>query len=231
MRKKIFQKGKNTLLNFLFIACIVSLSACQAGVEVKGTTKAPPGMEKLLIMPFKNMAELYGENRSVRCPISGKVLMIGKVEKGVEHGLTEQLIYLFENRQDFQLIPTGQSIGVMSELLFNNKSGLSERDILIETGRALNADAVIYGYIYQYKERVGTNYSVESPASVAFDIHLISMTDGSLVWSGYFNETQKSLSENLLNLGTFLKRKARWISAHEMAMSGLEEIIKTFPKP
>ena len=157
--------------------------------------------------------------------------MVGKIKKSIEHDLTEQLFSLLKDRESIQLIPPSQAEGVQTELLLNNHVTLSEKDIIIETGRTLGADAVIYGLVYRYEDRVGTKYSVDSPASVAFDIHLIHVADGSVLWSGHFDETQESLSENLLKLGTFIKRRASWISAHEMAMSGIEDIMKTFPKP
>ena len=35
--------------------------------------------------------------------------------------------------------------------------------------------------------------------------------------------------QDLLQIGTFLKRKGQWITAEEMAFSGLKKIIKNFP--
>jgi hypothetical protein len=72
---------------------------------------------------------------------------------------------------------------------------------------------------------------VQSPASVAFDIHLISVADGSSIWYGYYDETQQSLSENLFRLRLFFKRKWKWITAEEMAISALDELLETFPGP
>jgi hypothetical protein len=110
-----------------------------------------------------------------------------------------------------------------------SKNTLSEQDLWIETGRDLGADAVIVGHLYRFRERIGTQYSVEVPASVAFDIHLIGVRDGRLLWSGKFDETQQSLFEDLYQLGTFLSRRGRWITAQELAVSGLEGVLETFP--
>jgi len=55
------------------------------------------------------------------------------------------------------------------------------------------------------------------------------VVDGRVLWSGHFNETQRSLSEDLYQLETFIKRKASWITAREMAQAGLEDILDTFP--
>lgn len=118
----------------------------------------------------------------------------------------------------------------MSVLLAADKKELSERDILVEIGRALYADAVLVGHVYRFKDRVGTRYSVDSPASVAFDIHLVDVSNGSMLWVGHFDETQRSLFENLFKIGTFLRRKGTWITAEEMAVSGLEDVLQALPK-
>jgi len=65
---------------------------------------------------------------------------------------------------------------------------------------------------------------------VAFDIDLIRVADGRTVWSGSFDETQQSLGENLFQLGTFIARGGRWVTAKDMATSGLNNILKKFPK-
>lgn len=195
---------------------------------VKENILPPFGIKKILIFPFKDMSAVYGENVNTHCRICGKMFMTGKVAEGADSMLTEQLFVFLKDRKDIELIPTSQAQGVLSDLLSGNKNSLSERNLLIETGRVLDADAIMAGYIYRFRERIGTKYSVDLPASVAFDIHLIRIADGRLLWSRHFDETQRSLSENLFQLGTFLKRKARWITAQEMAVSGMENILKSF---
>ena len=229
MFTKTFQEKKSGLLKIFLITGIVFLSACKSDIINKEPPLAQLGVEKILILTFQDMSAVYGENVNVRCPVCGNVFMTGKVAEGADHDLTEHLFFLLKDRKDIILIPASQAQGVLSGLLSENKFRLSEKDFFVEIGRALEADAVIAGNIYRFRERIGTQYSVDSPASVAFDIHLIRVADGHLLWRGHFNETQRSLSENLFRIGTFLRRKARWITAQEMAMSGLEDVLKTFP--
>ena len=216
-------------IKIFLLAVILILPGCGKDVVVKEDVLPTSGKEKILIFPFKNMSEVYGENVNTRCPICGKVFMTGKVAEDADNMLTEQLFVLMKDRRDIELLSASQSQGVVSDLLSENKKRLSERDLLIETGRALKADWVLSGYIFRFRERVGGKYSVDLPASVAFDIHLIRVADGRLLWSNHFDETQQPLSENLFKLGSFLKRKAKWITANEMAVSGLKNILKTFP--
>ena len=218
-----------TWIKIFLLSGILCLPGCTKSIVVKENVLSASGKEKILIFPFKNMAAVYGENVNSRCPICGKVFMTGEVAEDAEHLLTEQLFILLKDRKDIQLIPASQSQGVVSDLLSEDQKNLSERDLLVETGRVLKADWVLSGFIFRFRERVGGKYSVDLPASVAFDIHLIRVADGRSLWNEHFDETQKPLSENLFQLGSFLQRKARWITANDMAVSGLKDILKSFP--
>lgn len=212
----------------LLITGLFLLSACQShstATENPSSTKRP---EKLVVLPFKDMASIYGEGVSVRSPLSGKVFMTGKIVQGANEILEQHTISLLHARNDFILIPTSQAQGVLSGLLKDYENTLSDRNIAVKAGLSLDVDAVVLGYIYRFSQRVGTRYSAEFPASVAFDIYLIDV-EGRILWRGYFDETQRPLSEDLFKLGTFLKRKGSWITAKEMAHSALDEIFLTFP--
>jgi hypothetical protein len=218
----------NVFLKVFLIICIVILSACGKDTIVKGTLPNLVGIKKILILPFKDMASVFGEGVNGRCPVCGKVFTTGEVAKDAADILTENLFNLLKDRKDFELIPSSQAQGVMARLLAGSKQELQERELQLEIGRALNADAIFVGYIYRFRERVGGQYSVELPASVAFDIHLIRTVDGRILWSAHLDETQRPLSDDLFGLGLFLRRKAKWVTAEEMAISGLKDMLKAF---
>ena len=222
-------KNNKWLVDVFLIALMAFLSACGRSNIVKEKPATLYGIQKILILPFEDMSVVYGENKDVRCPVCGKVFTTGKVNIGVADMLTEHLTMLLDKRKDVQLIPSSYAQGAMSDLLAGSKKEINEKDLAIETGRSLHADAVLQGFLYRYQDRIGTEYSVDLPASVAFDIHLVRVKDGRILWSGHFDETQRPLSDNLFKLGAFLQRKARWITAKEMAISGLENMLKTFP--
>ena len=104
------------------------------------------------------------------------------------------------------------------------------RQNLKALGQQEAADAVLLGFVYRFKERVGKGFSAEYPASVAFDLNLIRIKDGRTIWSGSFDETQQTLGQNLFQLGTFLSRGGRWVTAKDMATAGLKNLLKEFPK-
>jgi len=230
----IFMKPTATIkkMPYKLLACISLLffSACATQVDEPIKLSGTVNIKRLLILPFKNMSAIYGESNSLKSPLSGRVYLTGEVPEGATDFLTKNLKALIKSRTVFTVLPENLANNLLSSSIAGNKEMQSERGLLIEAGRFADADVVLAGYLYRFKQRVGTSYAAESPASVAFGIHLINVSDGRILWSGHIDETQHSLSDNLFEIGFFLKRGAKWATSEEMAVSGLEELIKTFPK-
>lgn len=214
---------------FVFAACAIQVDKpIKLSEKIKDKTI---NTQRLLILPFKEMTAIYGESSSVQCPFCGRAYLTGKVPEGSAEFLTEKLTALIKSRTTFTVIPWKQTCPVLSDLANRPGDKKSEQMFLTEAGHLADADIVLAGYIYRFKQRLGTSYAVESPASVAFCIHLFSLSEGRMLWSGHIDETQHALSENLFEIGSFFKRGASWVTMEEMAVDGLEEILKTFPKP
>jgi hypothetical protein len=101
--------------------------------------------------------------------------------------------------------------------------------IATQIGRELGVYAVVIGGVYRFEQRRGSAVGVESPASAAFDAHLVTVADKKEIWGGRFDETQHSLSENVLKISSFLKGGARWVTVERWAAIGVESILRTFP--
>jgi hypothetical protein len=102
-------------------------------------------------------------------------------------------------------------------------------NIFKKVGRELGADVLAVGYVYRYTERVGYEYSSEHPASVSFEIHLIKTIDGSIIWRGFFDKTQKSLMEDVFQISSFVRGGGKWMTARQLTEQGMIKIFKTFP--
>jgi hypothetical protein len=212
------------------VALLLLFSGCKTHVTVSETPE-PLGVKKLLVLPFVNMSATYGKHVNVRCPICGSVFMTGEVAEDACRLLTDHLNSWLNNERFFEIVAPKQDQRLISKFSSGNLETVSDRDLLIQAGRDLKTDLILTGYVYRFRERVGSRYSVDTQASVTFELHLIRVNDGRDVWHGSFKETQQPLSENLLQLKTFLNRKARWISAREMAIFALDDMLQTFPKP
>lgn len=218
-------------LPLLAIGLVMSLASCQTIAPVSGNSRVE-GIHSIAVMPFEDLARAYGANTSYRGPLSGKIYEIGTVAPGATGPLTDRLMDFLSQKSGYRLIPPSQTEGVRSSIIAGaGGDDMSERDLLCRTASALGVDAILVGRVYRYQERVGSEYSVEKPASVAFNLILIAAKNGAILWTGNFDQTQASLSENLLALGTFIKNKGRWVTAAQLAGSGMDAMLATFPRP
>lgn len=88
---------------------------------------------------------------------------------------------------------------------------------------ARGGDAVLSGVVRRYIERVGGPGGAFKPASVWFSQELRTL-EGELIWSGTFEETQRSLSEDLGSLPRAWKRGFKWLTAAQLATEGADEL-------
>ncbi len=96
-------------------------------------------------------------------------------------------------------------------------------------GERINCNAILETTVWRYSERVGTRYSAEEPASVAFDFRLIGTDNGSVLLSVKFDEVQRSVMENLYNWSKARTRGFTWITADELVLEGVREKLLETP--
>ena len=96
---------------------------------------------------------------------------------------------------------------------------------LRQIGEMVFADAIMVGRIERFRERVGDDWGVKSPASVAFVLDLIDVRRGDVIWSARFDETQKPLSENIFGLGDIGQRGIRWLRAEQLMIDGVKKAV------
>jgi hypothetical protein len=96
---------------------------------------------------------------------------------------------------------------------------------LRQIGQGVYADAVLTGRVQRYRERVGDEWGAKTPASVAFVLDLVDVRRGDVIWTARFDETQKSLSENIFALGDIGQRGVRWLSAEQLTQDGVRKSI------
>ena len=222
------QKSLCLKLCCLLLSVFLILPACSSRIVAPESVSLPESMKNVLVLPFKDISTLYGEENNLRCPVCGKVFLTGNVAEGADVIMTKHLISLLKSRTDFKIIYPGEARMLSNGFNSGNENMPSEVKKIAENGQLLGADIVIIGHIYRFRERAGTSYSVELPASVAFDLHFISVPDGRIVWSGHMDETQRPLSENLFEIVSFIKRKGEWVVAEDLAISGLESMLRIF---
>lgn len=96
-------------------------------------------------------------------------------------------------------------------------------------GAKLDSNAVLDVTVTRFHDRDGSDLSVNSPASAAFELVLTHVESGMVLWAASFDETQEALSSNLLSLGKVQSRGFKWITVEELVRQGMKERLADCP--
>lgn len=200
---------------------IAFLAACAYPAHAQTEEPAGPRVplrEKVktaAVMPFSSKSSLSAEMPAEALSDKERFLMISFYDALVAQGSV------------VKITPLKESEAAYAGVTYDNPVSYF-RDAAVEAGRKLGVDAVFTGVISEYTERKGSGAGVESPATVAFSVELLSTKDGSILWETYFTETQRPLLDNLYEIDKFFKRGAKWITADELAREGARKAASDF---
>jgi len=213
----------------LLVFSIILCGACQLfRPQPSQERRFLPGLESVVVVGFQAAMPEWDEPRAVRSHITGAVFSTSPVSAEAVNKMTAKLFEGVRKEGPYRFIYPGPAREVYSGLLASDAER-TEIEVLQQIGQRFSADAVLVGYLYRWRERVGSNQAADRPASVAFDLSLIRAEDGAIVWREKFDKTQKALSENLFEWDTFVRGKGRWMTAEELAELGLEDMLSRMP--
>jgi len=209
--------------NFLILLFILGMIF---GWSAPLRAEAKPSMA---IIPFF-IERVDDPARGAICPVCKEIYRPGDILPGSRNTLTRLLQEKIEAIDTFNVLPREKVEEAFSQ---SERSQFELKPLRssIQLGKTLNMDFIFIGFIFRFEERIGSHIGAEKPASVGFDVHLIRLRDEKIVWTGKFDETQKPLSENVLKIGSFFRRKASWLTAEELSSVGMDEMLKRFPGP
>lgn len=186
-----------------------------------------PALKRLAVIDFQPLLPAEGSTMVI-CPLCSAGFFGGKIEKGAEKLVQESFIDKLRDFNQVKVLPPEKVMAVYNRVVAESmKKPLV--DVLTKVGVELQADIIVVGYVYRYTERIGYDFSAEKPASVAFEIRLLNVKDGSTIWRGVFDKTQKSLMEDIFQASSFFKGGAKWLTASQLAKLGMDKIFETFP--
>lgn len=117
------------------------------------------------------------------------------------------------------------------ELAFSGKGLAVPRNQPLQAVERASADfgatAVAIGRVTRWREREGSAAGATQPASVAFEVSLYEAPSGRRLWTGRFDETQRSITENILRARQYPSGGTRWLSTEEFARWGASEVAKS----
>lgn len=198
-------------------------------VKKKVAPLRPCPVERLALAPFLSGQPCEEEN-AVACPISAGIFVGQPVPVEALEIMTGQLPAAVESVFSCQLIPARRLAGKMPPAM-PQQLGPPVREAIAKAGREVGAQAVLVGTLFRFEERAGSSLAITRAASVSLGLYLINTETSEIIWQGFFDETQKSLSENLFKVQKFFDRGARWLTAAELGGYGLADLLAGMPVP
>lgn len=200
------------------------------GLSLSSISQGDSGIKpRLGIIPFQSIKRMAHPTKGVvTCPLCKGIYKHGEVIPGAEKVLTQIFYTKIEALGEFNVLPLEKVEEILTPSL-RNQIEIDPFLSVQQIGKDLEIDFIFIGFLFRFEERIGSSIGVEKPASVGFDVHLFRLRDGKMIWIGKFEETQRPLSENLLKIGSFFRRKASWLAAEELSGVGMDEMLSKLP--
>ena len=233
MFERTFRKPGRRRLWLLTLFCILFVWGCQKDTKPKPTayqSRLYQEIKKVVVVGFRAaMTEGPGPNL-VENPITGTSFLAEPVPEDVVRQMNKVLFSDLMEGKQWTLVSPGQARGVLASIIDGDKKmEKTPREMLQSVGKTFEADAVLTGRIYRWQKRVGSDFAVDRPASVSFDLVLVRPSNEAILWRSHFDKTQQSLFADLFDFDTYVKSAGRWLTAEKLADIGLGELIMKMP--
>jgi len=183
---------------------------CLKQVGQPDNNTLPDSVQTIVVLPVVAAAETDRDGASPK--------VAKEIQTGIEE-FSQILSDYFQGNPKVQLLSPEE---VDSHATSYNASRSAQA---LAIAKSLKAEAVMLWGLQRYHQRGGGDYAVQSPASVAFDYRLIHTASGQTLCAGTFDETQQSVSDNLLSLRSLANRGFKWIPAVDLAREGVAKKI------
>lgn len=198
----------------LFCCLLFTLSACSSmNTEVVKKKKVLPELSCVVVLPTL-VPQVSSASRTAA---QQKNLDAGALF--VDSVLHDEL----DARPEFKLLSQERQNAILADPW----GGMVQQ--LSDLGVATGCGAVLQTSISRYRERIGSTMSVEQPASVAFSMELIDVTQGVVLWATSFDESQKALFEDIFSFDKAKKRGFKWLAVKDLTRDGLKMRLQDFP--
>lgn len=196
----------NRTLPVLLLAFLVGCSARQSGGE-------RPQIDLLAVLPIELAAP--------KQPDEGEEKPL-PADAGL--AVTAQIYRFLAAQSEFRFVADLTIQDAVQAPSVRDAPDLKARAVAL--GKDVSADAVIFGTVSRFDERVGTEWGATSPASVSFDLRVVYVASGEVLWEGGFDRTQAPPRSNLLTFWMFWRDGPHWLSARELTAQGMEKLLK-----
>lgn len=205
----------------LFISALIFVFCFSLGCSRTKKSAPTPLPEVSIAVAWVNQPRsmddlLAGVMISEQAFVGEKVLL--SLDKALHQVLVES--------SDRQFINIAESYSCQVKVSKVEKKDRTALDYWIQVGACLDADMILVPQLTQWYELEGSGMGAERPASVTMDFYLIDVKRQQLVGRYHFEETQQTLTDNLLNIDKFVDRGGQWLSAVDLAKEGMRQAVE-----
>jgi hypothetical protein len=203
------------------VAAVLALAACSvvrpAPVVQNQTLKIPQGsLKRVAVLPFTHRDTMRPSAEA------------GATSPAIAAELVARFITESMAKRGIDVIPASDLTTAL------NAQGLKSMDINPRTAAEMaatkcGATAIMIGQVSRYRERQGESFGSTGAASVAFNASIYTTDPVQRVWTSKFDETQRALSEHIVNARRYPGGGMRWLTAAELAQWGADSAIATLP--
>ncbi len=204
----------------LFLAAVWAGALTGCGATTSGTITAPQieqyRIVRIAVLPFMVSPPTPGQRREYAAPAPPAV---------AGEKLADVFYRKLNAREGLAIVPPQTVRAAMPSIV----ASVAGRSVLRDLGERVDVAAVLEGVVEVYQERKGSAMGLEraeDAAAVGFSVRLISVKDGTILWTGDYYERQRPLTEDLSG---FLERGARFLTVDELANSAVEHVLREFP--
>lgn len=202
----------------IFLSCscaLLLLASCSANFGQDGGQVQPPleALSCIAVLPAGTSVDRddaidYEEGRDL--------------EKGADFATDVITTELSGNRK-VRLLTADQVASMVPDV----SGGLSGTVSAI--GKKANCDAVLLTTVRRFKQRVGTEFASDDPASAELHMAIMHTRTGAVLWTGDFRETQESFLDNVLSFDKMQKRGFKWVTVEQLVEQAIKERLATCP--
>lgn len=231
--KSVLKVKKHLWLIFAVVVC--TLLVHSPADWLSNSTSSPalaqelePPAKKVAVMPFFKGKRPEDIEEMLNCPLDRLGCNQNDLVTDAEKILTRMVQRAVEGRFVEMVIPLTDVITTY-ENMGANSPPKTPRLLAKKLGEALGADYIFLGNVWRYREPKDVALGSSNGASVAFNVFFLRVATGQKIWKGTFDRTQRSLTDNVLDVKGSVKPGLKWLSANNLAHQGVKEIFKKFP--
>ena len=142
--------------------------------------------------------------------------------------LTRLVQSVLRSRFGTNIVPS-EDVQTAYTALRLNESKDTPRSLADRLGKMLNADLIVVGTVWRYRDRGAIQGFPDKPASVAFALYLVDPGSGRQLWRRIFDETQEYALKDMSKFTDRIKMGLKWLSSDELARYGVKQTLEAFP--